>query len=286
MLKNVAGIWFHGKPSESEWDVRVVDLGGGHKEAVISRPTVWEEVDAEESKRLNRVWEEPLSLEQLAELEERKQANVKRAARRAKTRVRRICKVAGLDALLTLTYRANQTDLALCKKHFEQFVRRIKRVVPGFVYVSAFERQKRGAWHVHMAIHALPRELSAVNGVKVKSFNIVRSIWRSVVGDLDGNIDQQRRKWTSRQSVGRLASYLSKYMLKAFEDGDDWSNRYSASKGIEVPRPDVMRFTGSSLAELMGLVYDAIAGGRVEVVSWLNHFKDLFYLSIEPCSPS
>lgn len=279
MLKNVAGCWFESKPAPDEWTVRTYDLGNGHHEAVISRPTIWEEVPPHLQRLFNDDWLDRQERDREEGEEERREANRRRAARRAKTNVRRKVKVLGLDALLTLTYKANQTDLALCKTHLKEFVRRIKRALPGFLYVAAFEPQKRGAWHVHMAIHALPRELPASNGVKVKSFNVVRAIWRSVVGDLGGNIDQARRKRASSQSSAKLASYLSKYMLKAFEEGDDWANRYSGSTGIKLPEAVKRTFRGAKLAELMGLVCDAIAVSRSEISSWLSRFGDLFFMS-------
>lgn len=285
MLKNVAGCWFEGKPSKTEFVVRTLDLGNGHREAVISRPVVWEEMPPHLSAMFGDHWEATAEREREETAEERKLANLKRAARRAKTRVRRTIKVLGLDALLTLTYRANQTDLALTKKHMKEFVRRMRRALPGWVYVAAFEKQKRGAWHVHMATHALPATMKAVNGVKVKSFNVVRAIWRSVVGDLGGNIDQASRKRWSRQSTGRLAAYVSKYMLKAFEEGDDWSNRYSGSSGVEIPQAVRMRFVGDALADLIGLVYDDCAAGDVDVMTWLSPYGDVFFLSTEALSP-
>lgn len=281
MLKMVDGCWFESKPAVDEWEVRTVALGNGHHEASISRPTIWQEVPPHLQRLFSDHWAETEAREREEKAEERRLSNLKRAARRAKTRVRQMVKVLGLDSMLTLTYRANQTDLATCKKHFKEFVRRIKRALPGFVYVAAFEQQKRGAWHVHMAVHALPRELAASNGVKVKSFNIVRAIWRGVVGDLGGNIDLAKRKRSLRQSVSKLASYLSKYMLKAFEAGDDWSNRYSGSQGVEIPKAVRMRFVGAQLAELIGLVFDEVATPGCEVNSWLSRFGDVFYVSTE-----
>lgn len=281
MLKNVAGCWFESKPAENEYEVRTLDLGNGHREAVITRPIIWQEVPPHLQALFSEHWHETAEREREEKAEERRQANLKRAARRAKTRLRRMVKVLGLDALLTLTYRENQQDLALTKRHLKEFVRRIKRALPGFVYVAAFERQKRGAWHVHMAIHALPRELAASNGVRVKSFNVVRAIWRSVVGELGGNIDQARRKRWSQQSTGKLAAYLSKYMLKAFEEGDDWSNRYSGSAGVEIPQAVRLRFRDARLADLIGLVFDECASGAVDCTTWLSRWGDVFYLSTE-----
>lgn len=286
MLKNVAGTWFEGKPSKSEFVLRTYDLGNGHKEAVISRPIVWEEMPPNLSDLFGDHWEATAAREREENEEERRQANLRRAARRAKTRVRRTIKVLGLDALLTLTYRANQTDLALTKKHLKEFVRRMRRALPGWVYVAAFEKQKRGAWHVHMATHRLPAMMTATNGVTVKSFNVVRAIWRSVVGELGGTINQQSRKRWSRQSTGKLAAYVSKYMLKAFEEGEDWSNRYSGSAGVEIPDAVRMRFVGESLRDLIGLVYDDCAVGQVDVNTWLSRFGDVFFMSTEQPLPS
>ena len=90
-----------------------------------------------------------------------------------------------------------------------------------------------------------------------------------------------RTSRNSRQSTGKLAAYLSKYMLKAFEDGDDWSNRYSGSAGVEIPKAVRMRFVGEQLADLIGLAYDDCASGPCEVMTWLSRWGDVFYLSSE-----
>lgn len=283
MLKNVAGIWFESKTSPDEYVVRTYDLGNGHKEAVITRPIVWEEVEPGLAARLGDDWQAIADRDAAdkAKQEEKREANLRRGARRAITRLRRFVKVLALDSLLTLTYRANMTHLPTAKVHLKEFVRRMRRALPGFVYVCAFERQKRGAWHMHIATHKLPVEMAAKNGVKVKSYNVVRAIWRSVTGDLGGNIDQVRRKRWSRHSTAKMAAYLSKYMLKAFEDGDEWSNRYSASAGVQIPEAVVTRWRGESLADLVDLVYQECASGPVQIVTWLSRWGDVFYLSSE-----
>ncbi|OWQ83855.1 hypothetical protein CDN99_25660 [Roseateles aquatilis] len=274
MLRLIDGIFYRGKRSD-EYVLRSYHLGNGHKEAVITRQVVWEEQGPATLAEL-AMWE----LERVEFEDEKREANRLRAARRAKTQVRRRVKVLGLDALLTLTYRVNQQDLTLCKQHMKEFVRRVRRVLPGFVYVAAFERQKRGAWHVHMAIHRLPQSLPWA-GVKVKSYNVIRAVWRSVVGDLGGNIDESRKKRWSKQSSGKLAAYLSKYMLKAFEEGDDWSNRYSGSAGVELPQAVVVRFKAYSMAELVALAYGEVADGPCECMTWLDGYGDTFFLSTE-----
>lgn len=287
MLRIVDGMVYEGKPSSNRWSVTLADLGNGHREAVIQRAIDWEESgpldpDSIAAQVLRGEREDPNQAE-------KDEANRKRSARRAKTRVRRLCKAQGCDTLLTLTYRANQTDLELAKRHFQLFIGRMQWALSpdggktrgSFVYVAAFERQQRGAWHVHMATHALPRELRAKGGVKVKSYNVVRAIWRSVVDDLGGNIDQSRRKRSSKRSPAKVASYLSKYIMKAFEAGEDHSKRYLSSR-CEIPERVRMEFVSDSLADLIATcVKDFACDGRVLCSSWVSRFGDCVFLAGE-----
>ena len=274
---------FEGKPIEGEYTLTIHDLGHGHREAIVRQAIGWEHVHTFTDEEVAH-FRETYGTEDgtdAADAEAKRLANLKRSARRAKTRVRRLVKSMGCDSLLTLTYWENVTDLERAKRDLKEFVRRMRRLIPGFAYVAAFERQKRGAWHVHMAIHRLPLNLPAANGVKVKSWSVVRAVWRSVVGEARGNIDQSARKRNSRRSPARLAGYLSKYMMKAFEEGDAWSNRFSASQH-SIPEAVRAVFRGSSLAELVGLAYAFAADGACDCQTWLSEFGDTFYLASEP----
>lgn len=272
--------------SEDRFTVTMHELGNGHREAFIARAVDWEhsgplDPDSIAAQVLRGEREDPNA-------DEKREANRKRSARRAKTRVRRLCKALGVDCLLTLTYKANQTDLSVCKAHFKEFVRRIKRWIPGFAYVAAFEQQKRGAWHVHIATHRVPPRLPADlkrPGVKVKSFDVLRAIWRGVSKEHGGNIDSQNAKpW---HSPARLASYLSKYMLKAFDEGEDWANRYSGSASTHIPPAVRMEFVKARLADLVDLVFGAVAVGDCDTFTWFSRFGDAFYISteVEPVPP-
>jgi hypothetical protein len=228
-------------------------LGNGHYEYRATPLKTWEDVDV-----LSDVAEK-LRQESMADprsVEERKQANLERAANRAKVRVRHLCKAAGVDTLLTLTYRENMCDWRTLKAHMKEFNRRMKKIIPGWFYVAAFERQERGAWHVHMAVHRLARELAMKPGLTLKSFNVIRAVWRSVTGELGGNIDVQARKRNSQRAPSKIAAYLSKYMTKAYADGEPWSNRFSSSRGVTIPKPERMRFVGYSLSEVAVAVFD------------------------------
>lgn len=291
MLRIVDGMVYEGKPSSDRWMVTLADLGSGHREAVIQRAIDWEESgpldpDSIAAQVLRGEREDPNQAE-------KDEANRARSARRAKTRVRRLCKAQGCDTLLTLTYRENQTDLERAKRDFQAFVDRMQWALTAegrrtatncrfqFVYVAAFEQQKRGAWHVHLATHALPRTLLARNGVKVKSYNVVRAIWRSVAGEAGGNIDQSRRKRSTKRSPAKVAAYLSKYIMKAFEAGADHAKRYLASR-CEIPERVRIQFVSASLADLIATcVADFVADGRVVCSSWVSRFGDTVYLAGE-----
>jgi len=270
---------YSGTVSQDRFRCTLRDLGHGHREASVSRCVDWKHdgplhPDSQAAKILRGEIEDPNA-------EEKREANIRRAARRAKSKIRQRCKAQGLDSLLTLTYRANQTDRALCEAHFKTFLRRLRVAIKGFGYVAFFEQQKRGAWHVHMAVRKLPLTLAAKNGVQVKSFNVVRKIWRSVVGDLGGNIDMGRWKGNSQKSAAKCAAYISKYCLKHYADGEMGSKRYRASS-VELPEGESVQFEASSMAELIDLVVSfASEGGRELATSWLSRYRDCYFVASE-----
>jgi hypothetical protein len=182
--------------------------------------------------------------------------------------------------MVTLTYRALQADLVACKRHLSLFCKRMMRAIPGWRYVAAFERQKRGAWHVHIACHALPAVLQR-NGVKVKSWNVIRAMWREVTGD-DGNIDVSRRSRLARKSPAKLAAYLSKYMLKDWEQVEPGTRRFQAS-ATELEPVSRIEIGASNMRDLIDLAFTFGADFDCEVVTaWLSRHGDTFFLATEP----
>lgn len=244
--------------------VRVHELGRGHVEASVLPDYAWHEVDALSDTAaadflrardhifVNGEWVP--SVEDEATRLDKVARNRERSARRAKTAVRRLVKHKSLTTMLTLTYQDNMEDRDRMARDFDVFVKRVRRVVPGFQYVCVFERQKRGAWHAHIAVE---RVLShyAHKGQLVRSYDLLRSLWRGVIGS-GGNVDVSRGKRAGR-SMAKLASYLSKYITKgfgsgAFEDGDS----YRAS-GRALPKPTFVRVVGdlgTGLTALLDLV--------------------------------
>ena len=212
---------------------RIHDLGNGQIEAIVQPVYDWHEIDPLGPEALadavhcfqNRPLPTPL------EVEEANEKNEERSCRRARTKVRRLAKWKRLDTMLTLTYQAEQNDRGVAQKHLAAFLRRVKRVIPGFEYIAVPEQQKRGAWHWHIAV----RKLYAgywVSGTYVHSWKLLRSIWRSVIQG-GGNIDVQASGKPGR-SVRKLSSYLTKYITKGFASGVRHQNRYQAS-GCDLP---------------------------------------------------
>jgi hypothetical protein len=134
--------------------------------------------------------------------------------------------------------------------------------------VCVFETQKRGAWHAHIAV---PRVLSHYlsKGQLIRSYDLLRSMWRGVVGSFEGkpggNVDVSRNKRVNR-SASKLATYISKYIGKTFDQADKHVNSYSAS-GRSVP-PSVVHFAAGvdqwdAIAQLAELVsYDLRPNGE------------------------
>lgn len=203
---------------------------------------------------------EPLSRRELLD---RACDNRERSTRRARTKVRRLAKWKGLTTLLTLTYRENMLDRARMSRDLDVFIKRVKRAVNPkndaehvFEYICVFERQKRGAWHAHLAVR---RVLSHYlhKGQLVRSYDLLRSMWRGVVGADNGNVDVSRNKKISR-SAAKLAAYLSKYIGKTLGEGlDRYANSYSAS-GRDLPDAIVERALTSDLGGAIGALFDLI----------------------------
>lgn len=282
MIRIIDGIAYMGK-SGKHLKVKAHDLGNGHLEVTASRTTEWHELSWD--KEAMALYLEAIEANKLEPgyEEERRARHAEQAARRAKKRVRQLCKVMGVDTLLTLTYRANQQDLALCKAHLKEFNRRMLRVLPGFAFVAAFEQQERGAWHVHLATRRIPKELAdrnQRNAVKLRSYEVIRRVWRSVTGELGGNIDVQRRKWHAQRSPAQIASYIAGYIVKEFAEGEKWSNRWTKYGDGTVPPAIELGLVGSPL-EAVEIAYALLGDMHAIAVERLDRWKDWFVLHAE-----
>ena len=263
------------------WFVKTTDFGNGHREACVypQRP--------DPSRTLERAIERDCrALAPRGEGD--REASIAAACRRAKQRVRQTCKAMAVNSLWTLTYRENQTDRDLCLKHLDAFRRRVVDLLGQWRYVAVLERQERGAWHVHLATHALPRVLLR-GGVRAKSWDVMRAVWRSVTGELGGNFDEAKRRgrWGTHKRIKGahgIAAYIAGYVAKDIEASPLNRKRYSRSEGTELPAPVRREFSADThLAELIKLARD-FCGDRL-CSMWFDRERSVYFVATDDTVP-
>ena len=277
MERIIDGTLYKGQTLPDTWTVRVWETGNGHRETSARRTVAWTEegpakapmswdeyiaaADTEEERKIRVAMRD-------AEEAEKLEKNRRRSASRAKTMCRRKIKTCNFDELLTITYRENQEDLELFKRHFKEWIRRMRRELGEFSYVAGFEPQERGAWHAHVACHKLPKTVER-DGVKVPAWKLGTMVWRSIVGADNGMVfvggkDRFGRPRRDRMSVAKMAAYVSKYITKHAELFPSEKNRYSASEGMVVGKPYAMTFVGVATAwDVLHLAFDVRSGESI-----------------------
>lgn len=285
-IKIIDGIAYEHQYVEGSYVVRTF-ARNGVMERSVRQLRVLREVET--SQRYYPVPYEAPTAEQLArweaDAEEAREQARERAAAVAKTAARRIIIAEGFDELLTLTYRENQLDRALCKKHFKEWVRRMKTAIPGFRYCASFERQDRGAMHVHLATHKLPKH-ATWKGVKVEAWKLGTKIWRSIVGDDNGlcfvgGKSKRGRQGKRFMGLAKMAAYVSKYIMKDWQDVPKGEARYSHSRGeASAPRnlrPQYLELHGTTFADAIAVCFETGEGDIV--CSWsINPLSESMWL--------
>jgi hypothetical protein len=260
--KIVNGMRFEGSISDNCYDVRTWTCNGV-TERSARRVIEWQESSLIEGGYKDIPYE--IDPERDADyLAEQKEKTLRANARRAKTMVRRFIISENFNEMLTLTYRENQPDRALCKKHFSIWSKRMKRALGEFRYCAAFEVQERGSMHVHCATNKLPTH-AKYKGVKIKAWQLGTAIWRDIVGADNGLcfVGAAPSKWGSSRrknlSLAKMASYVSKYILKDFAAAPEESNRYSRSNGKPGGEVHTCRLNGT-LPEIIACAFEVGEG--------------------------
>ncbi len=288
MRRIICGIEFEGNVVPDAWDVRKFEVNG-HVEISARQVVAWTEIGPVGSELPDGYqwdsWDDQKKAERDAlDAAERKEKALKQSAKRAQTTCRRVIKAEGFDELLTLTYRENQSDRALCKEHFEKWYRRMKKALGGFRFCASFEVQERGAMHVHVATHRLPVH-GDYKGVKIEAWKLGTRIWRDIVGADNGMcFVGGKTRWghkRQRMSLGKMAAYVSKYIMKDYADSPEEKNRYSRSNGTVIPKPVLVRLTGCTLADLISVAFEC-PDGDVIVSHRIGRWKDSYWLCTEP----
>lgn len=257
-------------------------LGNGHTETTHRRvktlselPDWWGKSPTERwDKELGRYVDDGPTARGSGDLEASRAAS----ARRARRKMRQRCKALGLDCLGTLTYKENMQDRDTALRHFKEFVRRVRRFVPSFSYVAVLEAQKRGALHFHFAHRRLPARF-VVDGQTVKSYDLIRAIWRSVIGGIGAFNDQRRRAF----SPLRIAKYMGKYIGKSIEQVHELNKRqYFAGGEWSAPTVESSLFRPEEYAAA-ALYARERHDGALNVDEWEDtRFGVLFIASYSP----
>jgi hypothetical protein len=221
----------------------------------------------------------------LEALERKAEAARAKSQRRAKTNCRWKIKHGAFSSLLTLTYHENMKDFDRMHADLAAFLRIMKREIPGFQAVWAFERQQRGAWHCHMAIHRLQPHYVR-RGLKVKSWVLARMAWRRIVGEDGGNIDVDghcgKGQGLRKKSLAKLAGYVSKYLTKEWDDNALFGrNMWGSTQGLRVPPSEVIELPQCTLLDAITVAFDVPEGHRV-ASHGVNVERGLWWLFTEP----
>lgn len=247
----------------SGWKVRVSEFASGQRETLITRRFEYHVGTEffEDGSALVEEVDQSGTLLQAERDAQRAEVLAWKAGQRAKRNCRGKIKEAGFDELLTITYRQNQCDLALCRKHFAAWLRKMRKALPGFRGVWAFERQKRGAWHVHVCCDRLP-VLMHFRGARVKSWKVGTALWRDVVGPNNGLcfVGGKDGRFNRYRSCAKMAGYVSKYLTKHHEDGVKDARMWDSTRGLTPKKPKVFEFQECPLGELIGAVWELPVG--------------------------
>lgn len=148
--------------------------------------------------------------------------NIQRARRNVRRMVATAMWSMGTPIFATFTYNEGKAwtpEKAL--KDWAAFTRRMAKVWPDAMYIRVFEKHKKGDIHIHAIFFGIPSHLPCTMQPKTGRHICPKANkceWRT--GSLrklwgHGHV---RLEWTN--SPEKAAAYLSKYIMKAHEEGD------------------------------------------------------------------
>ena len=138
------------------------------------------------------------------------------------------------ELFITLTYSENMTDLKRLYSDFNKFIKRLRYKYGdiNFEYIAVPEPQLRGAWHIHLLLKAVNKEVLYISNDKIAE------LWR-----------QGFTKTERLEQVDNVGAYLSAYLTDLKNDNckskgarlylyPSGMQLYRSSRGIK--KPDVI----------------------------------------------
>ena len=158
---------------------------------------------------------------------ERNRENV---LKRAKTAIRRKAMHNNLNYMVTGTTRACIEDREKFGAMVSEWERKVKHFLPKWECIIVLEKQKRGAYHFHAAVHGWQNRLP-----------LMKKLWWDLVGGQgQGAIivtpPPGGHEGNSQWDIVRLARYLCKYISKAVGEDHVFDKKtYWHTRGIDYP---------------------------------------------------
>lgn len=190
--------------------------------------------------------------------EARRDENRGRAARRARTKLRRLATANALEFMWTLTFADEPADRSAVVHEVQKGMKRLQRELGSLRYLWVIERgSKRGRLHVHVLVDRY------LEHDRVRSAWGLGHVWVSKRGGKGG----------ARANARANARYLSKYVGKEIAGGIDGRHAYGRSEGLTLGRtvlrlrqsaPDAVWIAATSLATSVGDL----------AVSWSDEWSD------------
>lgn len=133
------------------------------------------------------------------------------------------------DYFCTVTYKRNERLYSRARKDYEVFLNRLKKLYPEIKYLGIMERQKRGAWHLHIILR--------YEGYL--DFKIINRLWNNrnyfdeeIQRDFRGYIKIENRL----KGIKDAAAYISKYISKSLDSNYNKGKKLSfRSRNLDYP---------------------------------------------------
>lgn len=191
----------------------------------------------------------------------RRKSNIRHAVLAFKRLTLANLRVGNEPVLASLTYAGDTQEIGQGHQDFNAFARNLRsRFGKQVQYICVAEWQKRGALHFHALIWGLPHGVAASE----RHTRVVASLWGQGFVDL-------------RKTDGhpKIASYLSKYMAKAFADPRLAGKKaYVASRGIKRPvvdrNPIMLMYHQRGLIDLPDLSTAELLQEKWYMTQWLG----------------